>query len=346
MTDNNAWGRPERSPADPASPDDTQAWGTPAASATSAASSDSLASPASPSSAEQDTNSQQTGKGKRFALIAVAILAVLALISAGVWALVNKQEPADKQSASPAAPSTSTEDSASSKEAATPENSHDEATEDASAEEPDKYDKCNDYADDKLSVFRAPVKMYCDDSWLFAGEDGTSEQVLFYWTDNAWHRYTTDGEAWPSHMGCYDRDKLKDAGAPIPLLDTVTLCTDEDNTEAEAAEDEEDPAADEFAWAGDWNGKCDGRYILIVESALIDGPEPYTETSRIQDKYPGSQILRGSACSSLRATVDGKSVYAIYYDAGYSVDKVCSLKAQYGGNARSLNDNADFTDPC
>ena len=62
--------------------------------------------------------------------------------------------------------------------------------------------------------------------------------------------------------------------------------------------------------------------------------------------YPGSKILYGGACSSLRETVDGKSVYAIYYDAGYSVDKVCSLKAQYGGNARSLNNDGDFSDPC
>lgn len=169
---------------------------------------------------------------------------------------------------------------------------------------------------------------------------------MFYWTDNAWHKYKTDGTAWPSSIGCYERDKLEDAGAPLPLLDKVALCNDEGDTATEAEEYEEDPAADEFAWAGDWNGKCDGRYILIVESALIDGPEPYTETSRVQDKYPGSKILHGGACSSLRETVDGKSVYAIYYDAGYSVDKVCSLKAQYGGNARSLNDNGDFSDPC
>ena len=33
-------------------------------------------------------------------------------------------------------------------------------------------------------------------------------------------------------------------------------------------------------------------------------------------------------------------------DAGHSVDKVCELKATYGGNARSLNNNADFSDPC
>lgn len=44
----------------------------------------------------------------------------------------------------------------------------------------------------------------------------------------------------------------------------------------------------------------------------------------------------------MRGQVNGKAVYAIYYDAGYSVDKVCALKAIYGGNARSMNNAADF----
>ena len=48
----------------------------------------------------------------------------------------------------------------------------------------------------------------------------------------------------------------------------------------------------------------------------------------------------------MRSTVDGKDVYAIYYDAGHSVDKVCALKAKYGGNARSMNNAGDFSDPC
>lgn len=35
---------------------------------------------------------------------------------------------------------------------------------DAKAQELTKYEKCNKYADDKLSDLRSPVKMYCDDS--------------------------------------------------------------------------------------------------------------------------------------------------------------------------------------
>lgn len=333
MTNNNAWGQPEPSSPDSGSSGSAQTWGAP--------------SPASPT---QEPDPKSTGKGKRLAIIVVAVLAALALVGAGAWALLNNHDSTDDPGSSLSAPASTPSGSAASKEASSTESegvaeekSKSEDKNAAAADAPTKYEKCNDFADEKLSSLTRPVKEYCDDSWLFAGEDGTSNLTLFYWTDNAWHKYETDGRAWPSHIGCYDQDKLEEAGAPLPLLDKVALCTDEGDTSAEA---EEDPAADEFAWAGDWNGKCDGRYILIVESALIDGPEPYTETSRIQDKYPGSKILYGGACSSLRQTVDGKSVYAIYYDADYSVDKVCSLKAQYGGNARSLNDDGDFSDPC
>ena len=334
MTDNNAWGRPEPSSPNSGSSGNTQSWG-------------------APSSPAQEPEAKSTGTGKRLTIIVVAVLAVLALVGAGVWALLNKQDSEDNQGAATMATTSSPSDSATSEKSSSTDSDEDaekktegKANNAASANAPTKYEKCNDFADEKLSSWTRPIKQYCDDSWLFVGQDGTSNFSLYYWTDNAWHKYDTDGEAWPSHLGCYDRDKLEDAGAPIPLLNKVALCNDEGDTSTAVEEDEEDPAADEFAWAGDWNGKCDGRYILIVESALIDGPEPYTETSRIQNKYPGSKILYGGACSSLRETVDGKSVYAIYYDAGYSVDKVCSLKAQYGGNARSLNDDGDFSDPC
>ena len=56
--------------------------------------------------------------------------------------------------------------------------------------------------------------------------------------------------------------------------------------------------------------------------------------------------MPGTACSSLRSEHEGKRVYAAYYDAGHSVEEVCKLKARYGGNARSLNNDADFSDPC
>lgn len=336
MTNNNAWGQPEPSSPDPGSSGSTQTWGAP--------------SPASPT---QEPNPESTGKGKRLAIIVVAVLAALALVGAGAWALLNEHDSTNDPGSTLSAPASTPSGSAASEEASSTESeevaeekSKSEDKNAAAADAPTKYEKCNDFADKKLSSLTRPVKEYCDDSWLFAAEDGTSHFTLFYWTDNAWHKYKTDGTAWPSDIGCYDQDKLEEAGAPLPLLDKVLLCTDEGDTSTEAEEAEEDPAADEFAWAGDWNGKCDGRYILIIESALIDGPEPYTETSRIQNKYPGSKILYGGACSSLRETVDGKSVYAIYYDAGYSVDKVCSLKAQYGGNARSLNNDGDFSDPC
>ena len=83
MTDNNAWGRPEPSSSNPGSSGNTQIWGTPS-------------SPASPT---QEPEAKSTGKGKRLTIIVVAVLAVLALVGAGAWALLNKQDSGDDQGA-------------------------------------------------------------------------------------------------------------------------------------------------------------------------------------------------------------------------------------------------------
>lgn len=361
MNDNNAWGQPDQPSTDPSIqrkrplPREEQAWGTP--SPNSPTTSTSAASP----TGEGFDDPKPSGKGKRIVFLVIAVLAVLALVGGLTWALANRNdsnaaddpnEPAfaasseAKDTSHPEKGSESDKDEDKSKKDGAKDSS--ETKNSAKSQRLTKYEKCNEYADDKLSDLRAPVKMYCDDSWLFAGEDGTSAQALFYWTGNAWHRYETDGISSPSHMGCYDRSKLEDAGAPLPLLDKVLLCDANTDSNAESAKEttSKSGAEDEFAWAGNWDGKCDGRYILIAESVLISSGEPFSETSRVQDKYPGSKILYGGACSSLRSQVEGKDVYAIYFDAGHSVEKVCELKAQYGGNARSLNNDADFSDPC
>lgn len=361
MNNNNAWGQPDQPSTDPSTkrmrpmPREEQAWGTP--SPNSPTTSISAASP----TGEGFDDPKSSGKGKRIVFLVIAVLAVLALVGSLTWALVNKNDSnaADDPNEPAFAASSEAKDTSHPEKRSESDKDEDKSKKDEAKDSPEtknnaesqgltKYEKCNKYADDQLSDLRAPVKMYCDDSWLFAGEDGTSAQALFYWTGNAWHRYETDGISSPSHMGCYDRSKLEDAGAPLPLLDKVLLCDANTDSNAESAKEttSKSGAEDEFAWAGNWDGKCDGRYILIAESVLISSGEPYSETSRVQDKYPGSKILYGGACSSLRSQVEGKDVYAIYFDAGHSVEKVCELKAQYGGNARSLNNDADFSDPC
>jgi len=361
LNDNNAWGQPDQPSTDPSTqrmrpmPREEQSWGAP--SPNSPTTSTSAASP----TGEGFDASKSSGKGKRIVFLVIAVLAVLALVGGLTWAPVNRNDSndADDPNEPALAASSEAKDTSHPEKGSESDKDEDKSKKDGAKDSPErknnaksqeltKYEKCNEYADDKLSDLRAPVKMYCDDSWLFAGEDGTSDLTLFYWTDNAWHRYETDGMSSPSHMGCYDRSKLEDAGAPLPLLDKVLLCDANTDSNAESAKEttSRSGAEDEFAWAGDWDGKCDGRYILIAESVLISSGEPYSETSRVQDKYPGSKILYGGACSSLRSQVDDQDVYAVYFDAGHSVEKVCELKAQYGGNARSLNNDADFSDPC
>lgn len=363
MNNNNAWGQPDQPSTDPSTqrkrplPREEQAWDTP--SPNSPTTSTTAASP----TGEGFDASKSSGKGKRIVFLVIAVLAVFALVGGLTWALVNRNDSSDaddpnepalaasseaKDSSHPEKGSESDKDEDNSKKDG--EKDSPERKNNAKSQELTKYEKCNEYADDKLSDLRAPIKMYCDDSWLFAGEDGTSSQALFYWTDNAWHRYETDGTSRPSHMGCYNRSKLEDAGAPLPLLDKVLLCDANDKPSAEsAAKDEAGASAKSIDEMPDDSAgpRCDGRYILIAESVMVPlGSDPHPELSRVQGNYPGSHTMSGKACSSLRGQVDGNDVYAVYFDAGHSVEKVCELKAQYGGNARSLNNDADFSDPC
>lgn len=361
MNKNNAWGQPGQPSKDPSTqgmrpvPRKEQAWGTPSPNSST------VSTTAASSTGEHLEHPNSSRRNKRIVFLVISVLAVLALVGGLAWALVNRNdtngaddpnEPALATSSEAKGNSHSEKGTASDKHEDNPKKGRGKETpreeNNAESQELNKYEKCNEHADNKLSDLRSPVKIYCDDSWLFAGEDGTANLALFYWTNNAWHSYRTDRILSPSDMGCYDRSKLEDAGAPRRLLDEVLLCDDNADAKAESSKEttNKSGAEDEFAWAGGWDGKCDGRYILIVESVLISSGEPFSETSRVQDKYPGSKILYGGACSSLRSQVNGNDVYAIYFDAGHSVDKVCALKAQYGGNARSLNNDADFSDPC
>ena len=162
MTNDNAWGQPEPSSPDPGSSGSTQTWG--------------ASSPASPT---QEPNPKSTGKGKRLAIIVVAVLAALALVGAGAWALLNEHDSTDDPGSTLSAPASTPSGSAASKEVSSTES--EEVTEEksegkdknaAAADAPTKYEKCNDFADEKLSSLTRPVKQYCDDSWLLPVKTG------------------------------------------------------------------------------------------------------------------------------------------------------------------------------
>lgn len=200
-------------------------------------------------------------------------------------------------------------------------------------------DRCGVLAQNAVSGMTKPQQQYCDGEWLWAGQEQSDHLNLYHWTDR-WEYFKPDGTDNYAGYDCYDEDRLEAAGAPEELADKLNICTSDapPTSQAKAAEDE-------FAWAGS-PLQCDGRYILIVESVLVaPGDNPYDPTWEALKKWPGAHMSY-AVCSSLRGTYDGKDVYAVYYDAGHSVDEVCALKAKYGGTARSMNNVGDFSDPC
>ena len=297
------------------------------------------------------TSTSSSGKGKRTAIIVVAVLAVIALISGGAWALMASKDSEDATGAEPGfqAQETSSEESATQapreKESA-PEKKPEAKPPRDTSDEPSTEEKCGTLANDIMNSPIGTLQLFCDGTWLYLAQKQSSNYGLFYWTDNDWKVYHTDSTTGDSVNSCYDKEKLDKAGAPKDLTNQLNLC-EAQQTQTPKVRDKPITAEEEYPPEDYWYGECDGRYVLIAESVIIPpATDPISEPYRVHKKYPGSKIIPGSACSSLRSHVEGGTVYAIIYEAGHSVDKVCELKAKYGGNARSLNNDGDFSDPC
>lgn len=283
------------------------------------------------------TNTSSSGKGKRTAIIVVAALAVIALIAGITWAITS---PGDSDTASKSASASFTQES-------TPDPTADQDTESTTPTTKKKYtivddpeytkqQKCGEMADASRDQIAHAVTIFCNDDWLLLTQKNGSLYYLYSWSGDSWISH--DGEYPGSNTDCYDRDKLLEGGFPEEHVDDLPLCSPQEL---------EDTQQKEELKPGYLGELCDGSYILIVDSVLVPHDElitPYVDQALAQ--HPGAKSMPGLACNSLRSEVDGKEVFAIYYDAGHSVDKVCELKAKYGGNARSLNNDADFSDPC
>ncbi|MGV9710298.1 serine/threonine-protein kinase [Gordonia sp. NPDC003424] len=78
---------------------------------------------------------------------------------------------------------------------------------------------------------------------------------------------------------------------------------------------------------------CDGTGIVVVGNAT--SPATYaTEIAALLARYPGSSYLRtDQSCPSLRQSLDGYPIYAVYLVAGQSEADVCALRARVGGDA-------------
>lgn len=328
MNDKNSWGPPDSTPL---------------------SDSNGPASPMQDSGTE--TNAESSGKGTRTAIIVVAALAIIALIGGGAWALTGNKDSDESSSAEPnfhsqENSSEETTEEATSEKESTPEKKAKTTQAKGASTGPSTEEKCGTLANNKMDAPGGTLQLFCDGTWQYLAQKNSSNYRLFYWTDNEWKLYRSDNTTGDSVNQCYDKGKLDKAGAPRELTNQLQLC-DSQATPTPKVRDKPITAEEEFPPEDYWYGECDGSYVLIVESVIIPpATDPISEPYRVHKKYPGSKIIRGGACSSLRSHTESGPIYAIIYEAGHSVDKVCELKAKYGGNARSLNNDADFSDPC
>ncbi|MDK8846272.1 hypothetical protein QP888_07115 [Corynebacterium sp. MSK297] len=304
---------------------------------------------------------KETSAGKRAGVIAVAIASVVALAGGLAWAAVavsgGETESPDAVAVSSLS-STSSMPTTSSPITSIPtiQSQPVESTAAASETLPTKsYDslglgrmnavsvdeKCDRYAAVATEYADQMLQKYCDSSWLFVAKEQSAVYDLFYWVSDGWKLYDPDGTMQQTNFGCYDIPSLKYAGAPQGLIEQLPAC---DTTEYSGEIYEADGGN---TLDGGWGVRCDGRYILIVESVIVPlGGNPDLKTRPVQQEYPGSKVVNGSACSSIQGNVDGGYTYAVYFDAGHDRKEVCRLKAKYGGDARSLNNDSDSSDPC
>jgi hypothetical protein len=79
--------------------------------------------------------------------------------------------------------------------------------------------------------------------------------------------------------------------------------------------------------------ECDGTGIVVLASATTPGS--YTsEVSAALAANPGASYLRTDhACPSLRQSLDGNPIYAVYRVAGTTQPEVCAAVAAAGGEA-------------
>ncbi len=79
---------------------------------------------------------------------------------------------------------------------------------------------------------------------------------------------------------------------------------------------------------------CDGRYIVIVGSAL--NPDEYPQdVQAFLDAKPGAAYLHApsTGCRSLRHRFDGADIYSVYYGPFGTQDEACARRTHEGGDA-------------
>lgn len=264
-------------------------------------------------------------------ILIIAVVVLLAIIAGVTWLVMSRSssETTEEEALfTQVAPSTTTSAEATTTSRETRTTSVETSTAKPVTSKATPQDRCGTAAEKTRNDIPRPMTLFCNDDWLYLATENSSSFYLYSWGGGEWVPYKNDGVDDTSSIKCWDSNRLSADNVPKQITDDIPVCAQA--TEKAKAQE-----------------TCDGRYILIVDSLLVPyGESPQSEIDRVKSHYAGVNIMPGTACSSLRSEYEGKQVYAAYYDAGHSVDEVCKLKARYGGNARSLNNNADFSDPC
>ena len=282
--------------------------------------------PWAPPSNEGPERSARSGS-----ILIIAVVVLLAIIAGVTWLVMSRSssETTEEEALfTQVAPSTTTSAEATTTSRETRTTSVETSTAKPVTSKATPQDRCGTAAEKTRNDIPRPMTLFCNDDWLYLATENSSSFYLYSWGGGEWVPYKNDGVDDTSSIKCWDSNRLSADNVPKQITDDIPVCAQA--TEKAKAQE-----------------TCDGRYILIVDSLLVPyGESPQSEIDRVKSHYAGVNIMPGTACSSLRSEYEGKQVYAAYYDAGHSVDEVCKLKARYGGNARSLNNNADFSDPC
>lgn len=206
--------------------------------------------------------------------------------------------------------------------------------------------------------YKNPVTLvvYCDGTWAQIGRWGSEPGYPRHWNGREWESVNYDESRsfgmWP---GCWSREKLKSQGASEAALETFMLpyCEDEKQTNSgNSASAAGDNQASSHSVTGIRNPACDGRYILIADSAVVQsGQDPQAVVNAHLANYSGAYVAEPGACPSLRAVEPntGGDIYAIYYDYGFDATAACAAYGTKGDHddVRILtNTPGDYRSPC
>ena len=268
------------------------------------------------------------------------------------------------------APTTTTSTSETSEEETTTESS----SSTSSTKRKDSPPDCSDEALQASPGFEN-FEMHgeCEGGFARPGVPQSDHVLLAQWTGKHWEQVEPDGiwDGMGMQRPCYNPGRLEDLGVPERFADKEPRCGVYDPGEEpyhmqsttsskppsnweEASKERYVPYVGLGEMEPIWASKpaCDGRGILIVESVIDYGNRGDTfhrlalEVTAADPTGKYREFTHPGQCASLRATLDGNDIYPVYLDFGHDTDALCAAKANYGGNARLLNNSGEYVDPC